>query len=105
MLAIDDNTSSDCAREIRGTASIASTVMLRVPSCSTRSGRSAGEIRLIRVAPSRSAAISPSDGALTFITTSADHTASAEPICAPASAYAASEKLAAAPAPDSTTTE
>ena len=50
MLAIDDSTSSDCAREIRGTASIASTVIGRADSFSTSSGFSAGEIRLIRVA-------------------------------------------------------
>ena len=50
MLAIDDSTSSDCAREMRGTASIASTVIGRADSFSTSSGFSAGEIRLIRVA-------------------------------------------------------
>lgn len=71
MLAIDDNTSSDWAREIRGTASIASTVIGRAASLSTRSGLSAGEIRLTSVAPSRSAAISGSSGAFTFRTMSA----------------------------------
>ena len=104
MFAIDDSTSSDCAREMRGTASIASTVMGRAASFSTSSGFSAGEIRLISVAPSRSAAISASDGALTLRTMSADSACSGSPISAPASTYAASAKLEAAPAPDSTTT-
>ena len=53
MFAIDDSTSSDCAREMRGTASIASTVIGREDSFSTSSGFSAGEIRLTSVAPSR----------------------------------------------------
>jgi hypothetical protein len=103
-LAIEDSTSSDCAREIRGTASIANTVMGRVASCSTSSGLSAGEIRLTSVVPSATAAISASLGALTLSTTSAAHTCSLDPRVAPASVNAASEKLAAAPAPDSTTT-
>ena len=42
MLAIELSTSSDWAREIRGTASIASAVIGRVASASTRSGLSAG---------------------------------------------------------------
>ena len=102
ILAIEDSTSSDWAREMRGTASIASTVMGRADSFSTNSGFSAGEMRLTSVAPSRSAAISASFGAFTFNTTSA---CQGSPICAPASTYAASEKLEAAPAPGSTTTE
>jgi hypothetical protein len=101
-LAIEDSTSSDCAREMRGTASMASTVMGRADSFSTNSGFSAGERRLTSVAPSRSAAISASVGAFTFSTTSA---CQGSPISAPASVYAASEKLEAAPAPGSTTTE
>ncbi|CQD03768.1 hypothetical protein BN970_00550 [Mycolicibacterium conceptionense] len=82
MLAIDESTSSDWAREMRGTASIASTVMGRADSFSTSSGLSAGEIKLTSVAPSRSLPISASSGALTFSTTSASH---ASPISAPAS--------------------
>jgi len=73
MLAIEENTSSDCAREMRGTASIASAVMGRDANISTRSGFSAGEIRLTTVASGRSAAISASFGALSFSTTSAAH--------------------------------
>ena len=83
---------------------MASTVIGRVASCSTSSGLSAGEIRLIRVAPSRRAAISASSGAFTLSTTSAAQTCSADPTAAPASVNAASEKLEAAPAPASTTT-
>ena len=104
MFAIDDNTSSDCAREIRGTASMASTVIGREDNSSTSSGFSAGEIRPIRVAPSRRAAISALSGAFTLNTTSADQTSSADPTSAPASVNAASEKLDAVPAPASTTT-
>ena len=42
MFAIEDNTSSDCAREIRGTASIANAVIGRRARSSTSSGFSAG---------------------------------------------------------------
>jgi hypothetical protein len=101
MLAIEDSTSSDWAREIRGTASMASTVIGRVASCTTRSGLSAGEIRLISVAPSRRAAISALSGAFTLSTTSA---VQGSPTLAPASVNAESEKLEAAPAPVSTAT-
>jgi hypothetical protein len=104
MLAIDDSTSSDWAREIRGTASMASTVIGRVASCSRSSGLSAGEIRLIRVAPSCRAAISSLSGAFTLSNTSAAQTCSADPTSAPASVNASSEKLEVAPAPVSTTT-
>ena len=71
MFAIDDNTSSDCAREMRGTASMASAVIGREANCSTRSGFRAGDMRLTSVAPSRSAAISSRFGAFTLSTTSA----------------------------------
>ena len=83
---------------------MASTVIGRVASCSTSSGLSAGEIRLIRVAPSRRAAISALSGAFTLSTTSAVQTCAVDPTPAPASVNAASEKLEAAPAPASTTT-
>jgi hypothetical protein len=85
MFAIDDSTSSDCAREIRGTASIDSTVMGRADSFSSSSGFSAGAIRLTSVAPSRTFAISASEGALTLRTMSAASACSGEPISAPAS--------------------
>ncbi len=83
MFAIELRTSIDCAREIRGTASRASTVTPRAASCSSRSGRWAGEIRATSVAPLRSLAISSVDGALTFSTTSASQ---ASPMSAPACA-------------------
>jgi len=51
----------------------ASAVMGRDANISTRSGFSAGEIRLTTVASGRSAAISASFGALSFSTTSAAH--------------------------------
>ena len=89
MLAIELSTSSDWAREMRGTASIARAVTPCPDSFSTRSGFSAGEIRLISVWPSCSRAISSSVGALIFRMTSASHTS--EPTTsAPAAANAAS---------------
>src|SRR5690349_12884293 len=104
MFAIDDNTSSDCAREIRGTASIAIAVIGRAANASTSSGSSAGLIRLITVAPSRSRSSSVSLGALTWKTMSAAHAASAGPTLAPAATYASSANDDNAPAPDSTST-
>ena len=71
---------------MRGTASIASAVIGRCASASTRSGFSAGLSRLISVAPSRSRPISSVAGALTRRTTSACQASSAVPIAAPASA-------------------
>ena len=105
MLAIELSTSSDWAREMRGTASIASTVIGRGGQRLDQVGVAApGLSRPISVAPSRSRAISSADGALTRSTTSACHASSAVPTRAPASAYASSGKLLAAPAPASTTT-
>ncbi len=104
MLAIELSTSSDWAREMRGTASIASAVIGRPDSFSTRSGFSAGASRLTSVEPSAIRAISSSDGAFTLKTMSLRHTSSAVPIVAPAAAYASSTKLDASPAPDSTVT-
>ena len=85
MLAIELSTSSDCAREIRGTASMARTVIRRAASLATRSGSMAGLTRLARIAPSRRRAISSSDGALIFSTRSLAHTSSWEATRAPAS--------------------
>ena len=51
MLAIELSTSSDCAREIRGTASIDIAVIGRRPSASTMSGFSVGASNAISVAP------------------------------------------------------
>ncbi len=101
MFAIEDSTSSDCAREMRGTASIASAVIGRRPRSSTSSGLNAGASRLTSVAPGRSPSSCSVEGALTPNTMSA---ASGSPIVAPASTYPSSEKSEAAPAPASTTT-
>ena len=103
-MAIDDSTSIDWAREIRGTASIASAVTPAAPSRSTSSGLRAGAIRLMTVAPGRSRPISSSVGALTLTSTSLDHTSSAGTTRTPASVKATSGWSAAAPAPCSTTT-
>ena len=85
MLAIELSTSSDCAREMRGTASMARTVIRLAASLATRSGSIAGLTRLARIAPSRRRAISSSDGALIFSTRSLAHTSSWEATRAPAS--------------------
>ncbi len=99
-----DSTSIDCAREMRGTASIAIAVTPAAVSCSTSSGLRPGAIRLITVAPGASRAISSLVGALTFTTMSLDHTSSDVPTAMPASVKARSGWSAANPAPASTTT-
>ncbi len=82
MLAIEDSTSSDWAREMRGTASVASTVMPRPARSETSSEFWAGATRQTRVAPSCRRARSSGRGVLIANTTSADH---GSPISAPAS--------------------
>ena len=104
MFAIDDSTSSDCAREIRGTASMAIAVIRRAARCSTSSGLSAGDNNATRVAPSSRKAISAVLGGLTLSTISLPHASASAPTDAPASAYASSVNDAPAPAPDSTST-
>ena len=54
MLAIDESASSFCAREMRGTLSIASTVAFLAASCCNSSGFCAGQMKLTSVPPSRS---------------------------------------------------
>ena len=85
MLAIDDRTSSDWAREMRGTASIARAVTPCARSASTLSGLSAGASSEARIAPERSRGTSSSVGALTLATMSLAHTCSALSRLAPAS--------------------
>ena len=104
MLAIELSASSDWAREIRGTESIAITLILRAASFSISCGFCAGQIKLISVVPGFSRAISSSFGALTLRMTSDCHTSSPVTISAPASAKASSSKLASFPAPLSTAT-
>ena len=103
MLAIEESTSSDWAREMRGTASIARAVTPRAASFSTSSGFSAGEMREATTWPGRSRGSSASVGALILSRMSAFQTASSM-TSAPARTKAASSKLAAAPAPLSTKT-
>ncbi len=76
MLAIADSASIRCARVMRGTASIASTVTLRAASRSSSSLFCAGQTKLISVAPSFSSSTSClppaiAIGCRTFSTTSA----------------------------------
>ncbi len=101
MLAIDESTSRDCAREMRGTASIDMAVIGLLPRSSTISASRRGLRSATSVAPSLSPSSCAFDGALTPKTMSADN---GSPTEAPASSYASSGKLAASPAPGSTTT-
>ena len=73
MFAIELNTSSDCAREIRGTASIDIAVIGRRASTSTTSGFNAGASSATNVAPGFIRSSSSSAGALIANTTSAVH--------------------------------
>ena len=86
MLAIDDSASSFCAREMRGTLSIASTVAFRAASCCSRSGFCAGQMKLTSVPPSRSRPTSSRLGARTLKTMSdvAQSLARSSTISAPA---------------------
>ena len=102
MLAIELSTSSDWAREMRGTASIASAVIGRRPSSSTSSGFSAGLSRLTSVAPSASRAISARLRGVHLEDDVGRPGVGRDR--APAAAYASSVKPAASPAPGSTTT-
>ncbi|MNF02025.1 hypothetical protein D3C80_2011180 [compost metagenome] len=71
MFAMELNASSDCAREIRGTESIAITVTPRAASFSISSGFCAGQTKLTSVVPGFNRAISLSVGAFTFRITGA----------------------------------
>ncbi|KZM34444.1 hypothetical protein OJAG_27410 [Oerskovia enterophila] len=84
------STSSDCAREMRGTASSARAVTPRSASCWTSASFEPGASIAIRVAPSDSDATCSADGLLTAVTTSAPHACVASPRLAPASTYASS---------------
>src|SRR4051812_16386005 len=106
MLAIDESASSFCAREMRGTLSIASTVTCLAASSCSSCGFCAGQMKLTRTWPARIDLTSSALGARTLKTMSApDQTDGASGTTfAPAAAYASSEMLAAAPAPDWTIT-
>ena len=71
MLAIDESASSFCAREMRGTLSIARTVAFLCASACISSGFCAGQMKLTSVWPWRIAAISLWLGARTLNTMSA----------------------------------
>ena len=101
MLAIELSTSSDCAREIRGTASIDIAVIGRRASVSTISGFSIGASNATSVAPGFIRSSSSSSGALIANTTSA---VQASPTVAPAATNPSSGNDAPSPAPGSTTT-
>ena len=101
MLAIELSTSSDWAREIRGTASIDSAVIGWRASTSTMSGFSAGASSATSIAPGFICASSSSDGVLMANTMSACH---ASPMVAPASTKPSSGRSARSPAPAATTT-
>lgn len=51
MLAIEVKASIFCARDMRGTLSMASTVILRAASARMSSGFCAGQMKLMRVVP------------------------------------------------------
>ena len=101
MFAMELSTSSDCAREIRGTASIDIAVIGRRASTSATSGFSIGCNNAISVAPGFNRSSSSSVGALIANTTSAVH---ASPMVASASTKPWSGKSARSPAPGSITT-
>ena len=90
MFAIEDSTSSDCAREIRGTASIAIAVIGRAARASTKLVSNAGDSNETSVTPSLRKLISSAFGGLTLSTISLPHASDVVPIDAPASAYASS---------------
>jgi hypothetical protein len=61
MFAIEESASSFCAREMRGTLSIASTVTFS-PASAAEIGFCAGQMKLTSVPPSRSSATSSLSG-------------------------------------------
>ena len=66
MFAIEDKASKACAREIRGTMSIASAFTFLARKASTKASFWRGHRKLTMVCPSLSSGSSPSDGALTL---------------------------------------
>ena len=88
--AIDERTSIDCAREILGTASMATDVTPIAASRSTASGLQAGSILAMRVAPRRILRSLASLGVSSEVMMSAAQTPWASTIWAPASRYCSS---------------
>ena len=66
MLAIEESASSFCAREMRGTLSIASTVAFLAASASINCGFCAGQMKLTRIVPARISSTSAMLGARTL---------------------------------------
>src|SRR5262245_16980819 len=101
MFAMDESASSFCAREMRGTLSIASTVVFFSANRFMRSGFCAGQMKETSVAPGRMSPTSSGEGARTLKTTSdlAHSDAASAAMSAPAARYVSSSKFAAAPAP------
>jgi len=106
MLAIELSASSFCAREMRGTLSIASTVTWRAASCCSSSGFCAGQMKLTSVLPGRSRFTSSAFGPRTLkMMSDDDHSAVAlSTTSAPAARKTSSATFAASPAPVSTRT-
>ncbi len=75
MFAVDESTSIDWAREMRGTASTASAVIGSATSLSTSFGFSPGLSHEMSTAPFESIASSASEGALTVRTIADDQAA------------------------------
>ena len=105
MFAIDDSASIFWARLIRGTMSMASTVMPLAFMRASSSSLAAGHTKETRVLPSGDASTSCIVGSRTLTTTSAAlHSAAAESTTStPAATYASSGIDAGSPAPASTT--
>jgi hypothetical protein len=88
---VADSASMRCARVVRGTPSIASTVAFFACSFSRSSRFCDGQMKEISAAPSFMRAISSKSGARTFkITSASRHSVAASTMRAPASMYAAS---------------
>src|SRR5438445_2122315 len=99
MFACEDSTSIDCAREMRGSHSIANAVTPRLASASMPAALN-GSSSPIRMELLFSKSNSASVGARTFSTISASYASAAEPTTlAPAAAKSASRMLDPAPAP------
>ena len=89
MFACEDSASIDCARLIRGTASIAKLVAPLAAIARTPSPLVKGPKKPISVLPEPSRTISSAFGAATLTTTSAPNTTAGSSVSsAPASAYA-----------------
>ena len=87
---MDDSASNGCAREMRGTWSMANDVTPRAASTSSSGRFAPGRSMQMTRVPRRSARASNSVGGRTLTTTSHASASAALPTLAPAAAYAAS---------------